>query len=103
MKRPLVAVVSCYTIGLLLGEAFQPPLMALFVVAFVVLVLVLALEKIRPFLIWPLLLLAGWINLTSRITIMSEEDLRALDRQRRHHCHSAGDFDRNAAPENRRA
>jgi hypothetical protein len=78
MKRPLVAVVSCYTIGLLLGGAFQPPLTALLIVAFVVLVLALALEKFRPFLIWPLLALAGWINLASRIAIVSPDDLRTL-------------------------
>ena len=32
MKRPLVAVVSCYAIGLLLGGIFQLPLVALFAV-----------------------------------------------------------------------
>jgi ComEC/Rec2-related protein len=78
MKRPLVAVVSCYTIGLLLGGAFQPPLTALFATAFVLLALVLVLEKFRPFLIWPLLALAGWANIASRTAIVSPHDLRAL-------------------------
>jgi hypothetical protein len=78
MKRPLVAVVSCYTIGLLLGEAFQPPLTALFTLSFCVLVLVLVLKKLRPFLIWPLLALAGWANLANRTAIVSPDDLRAL-------------------------
>jgi competence protein ComEC len=78
MKRPLVAVVSCYTIGLLLGEAFQPPLIALFVISFFVLVLVLASGKVRPNFIWPLLALAGWTNLASRIAVVSPNDLRAL-------------------------
>jgi len=40
MKRPLVAVVSCYTIGLLLGEAFQPPLTAFFAISFFILALI---------------------------------------------------------------
>jgi competence protein ComEC len=78
MKRPLVAVVSCYTIGLLLGEAFQPPLTALFATAFVLLAPVLVLEKFRPFLIWPLLALAGWTNIASRTAVVSPNDLRAL-------------------------
>ena len=39
MKRPFVAVVSCYAIGLLLAGIFRPPLVALFGTAFVVLVL----------------------------------------------------------------
>ena len=89
MKRPLVAVVSCYTTGLLLGEVFQPPLTALFAVSFIVLALaclaeafvrrrVPVLEKIRPFLIWSLLALAGWINLASRTAVVSPDDLRTL-------------------------
>jgi ComEC/Rec2-related protein len=78
MKRPLVAVVSGYAIGLLLAEIFQPPLVALFGIAFVVLVLVLVLEKLRPLLIWPLLALVGWTNLASRTAVVSPNDLRAL-------------------------
>jgi len=78
MKRPLVGVVSCYAVGLLLGEAVQPPLAALFFAAFVLLALVLVLEKFRSFLIWPLLALAAWVNLASRIAVVSPNDLRAL-------------------------
>jgi ComEC/Rec2-related protein len=78
MKRPLVAVVSCYTIGLLLGEAFQPPLTAFFAISFFILALILALKKFRPFLIWPLLALVGWTNFTSRTAVVSSNDLRAL-------------------------
>ena len=47
MKRPLVAVVSCYTVGLLLGEVFQPPLMALFAVSFIVLALAGLVSEIK--------------------------------------------------------
>jgi competence protein ComEC len=89
MKRPLVAVVSCYTIGLLLGAAFPLPLTALFATAFVLLAFacfaatftrrrVLVFEKSRPFLIWPLLALAGWANLTSRTAVVSPNDLLTL-------------------------
>ena len=100
MKRPLVAVVSCYVAGLLLAEIFQPPLAALFAASFLVLVLVLVLEKFRPLLIWPLLALAGWTNLAFHTAVISPNDLRDLDRQRSRHRHRARNFGRNAAPQN---
>jgi hypothetical protein len=78
MKRPLVAVISCYVIGLLLAALFQLPLAVLFAASFLVLVLVLVLEKFRSWLIWPLLALVGWTNLASRTAVLSPYDLRAL-------------------------
>ena len=89
MKRPFIAVVSCYAIGLLLAGIFRPPLVALFGIAFVILVLacraeasarrrVLVLEKLRPLLIWLLIAFVGWTNLASRTAIVSPNDLRAL-------------------------
>ncbi len=82
MKRPLVAVVSCYVVGLLIAAFFQPPMAVLLAVLFgaslLVLVLVLVLEKLRPWLIWPLLALVGWTNLASRTAVLSPNDLRAL-------------------------
>ncbi len=78
MKRPLVAVASCYAAGLLIGEIFQPPPAALFAVAFLFLVLVLVLEKFRRFLIWPLLALVGWTNLILHTAVTSPNDLRTI-------------------------
>ena len=89
MKRPLTAVVLCYVIGLLLARIFQPPLIALFGITFAVLILAcrleafarrrgLILEKLRPLLIWPLLVLVGWTNLVNRTAIISPNDLRTL-------------------------
>ena len=78
MKRPLTAIVSCYVIGLLLAQFFQPSLIALFGITFVVLFLVLVLEKLRSFLIWPLLVLVGWTNYVSRTATLSPNDLRTL-------------------------
>ncbi len=78
MRRPLVSVVSCYTVGLLLAEIFHPPLGVLFAITFVVLVLGFALEKFRPWLIWLLIALIGWTNLADRTTVISPHDLRAL-------------------------
>ena len=78
MKRPFVAVVSGYATGLLLAGIFQPPPVALFVIAFAVLAPALVLKKFRPWLIWPLLALVGWTNLASRTDVVSPNDLRAL-------------------------
>ena len=78
MKRPLVAVVSCYAAGLLLAGIFQLPLAALFAATSLVLILALVHAKRRRWLIWPLLALAGWTNLASRTTVVSPGDLRVL-------------------------
>src|ERR1019366_3341351 len=78
MNRPLVAVVFAYAAGLLLAQLFQPPLAVLFALSFFLLVLVLALEKLRPFLVWPLLALAGWTNFAAHIAVISPDDLRTL-------------------------
>ena len=78
MKYPLVAVVACYAAGLLLADFFRPPLAALFAVSFFILVLALTFEKLRPFLIWPLLALVGWTNLTIHNAAISPNDLRTL-------------------------
>ena len=78
MKRPFVVVVSFYSIGLLLAEIFRPPLIALFVASFLLLVLVLAVAKWRPFLLCALLVLTGWTNLVFRTAVVSSNDLRLL-------------------------
>jgi competence protein ComEC len=78
MKHPLLAVVSCYATGLLLAEISQPPLAALFISAFITLAPALILPRFRPFLIWPLLALAGWTNLIVHTAVISPNDLRAL-------------------------
>ena len=77
MKRPLVSVVIVYAAGLLLGEIFQPPLLALFATSFGLLALVLFLKKLRLFLLWPLLTLTGWTNLAVHTAVISPNDLRA--------------------------
>jgi competence protein ComEC len=78
MKRPLVAVASCYAAGLLIGEMSQPPLAVLLAVSFGVLTLIVALKTLRQYLIWPLLALAGWTNLTLHTAVISPNDLRAV-------------------------
>jgi len=78
MKRPLVAVVLCYAVGLLLAEIFRLPLSALFAITFVILAFALVVGKLRPWLIWLLIALVGWTNLVSRTAIVSPNDLRSL-------------------------
>lgn len=78
MKRPLVPVALCYAGGLLLAEVFQPRLSALFAAAFLVLATALLLPVWRGWLLWPLLVLVGWINLVSRTAILSPQDLRVV-------------------------
>lgn len=77
MKSPLVAVISCYTAGLLLAEISQPSPPALFISAFSLLALTLLFRKIRPLLVWPLLALVGWTNLIFHTAVISPNDLRA--------------------------
>jgi competence protein ComEC len=78
VKRPLVSVVSWYVVGLLLAELFQLSLGVLFAVSLFTLVLVLILGKLRPWLIWPLIAVAGWTNLATRTAVVSPNDLRRL-------------------------
>jgi len=78
MKRPLVAVVSCYVVGLLFAETFRLPLAGLFAAAFGLLALALFLPRFRPWLICALIAFAGWANLASRTAVVSPADLRTL-------------------------
>jgi competence protein ComEC len=78
MKRPLGIAVAFYAAGLLLAGVFQPPVAALFLISFVVLILALVLEKFRPVLICLLLVLAGWTNLVIHTAIISPNDLRSI-------------------------
>ena len=81
MNRPLIAVLVCYAVGLLFGQLCQPPpgvLPLLFAVSFLVLAPAIAFQKLRCFLIWPLLMLVGWTNLVLHTAVISPNDLRSL-------------------------
>lgn len=78
MKRPLLPVALCYVVGLLLAEAWQPPLAVLFTGAFALLLPALVLSRARPILFWPLLVLVGWTNLVTRTAVLSPHDLRLV-------------------------
>ncbi|MEO6035691.1 MAG: ComEC/Rec2 family competence protein, partial [Verrucomicrobiota bacterium] len=74
MNRPLITVALLYSGGLLLGNRFYFPLPWLFGAAFVL--LVAALFFVRDFLLLAVIVLTGWINLSSRTEIISPMDLR---------------------------
>jgi hypothetical protein len=76
MNRPLVSVVLAYAAGLLLAQLYQPPLAWLFAAAILFLLLALAVKHLRTSLIWPLLALAGWVNLEARTAVISPADLQ---------------------------
>jgi len=78
MNRPLVSVVVAYGAGLLLAQIFQPPPAELLAGAAAVLIAALISTKLRSFLIWPLLLLAGWTNFICQTAVVSPNDLRTL-------------------------
>ena len=78
MKRPFVAVVSCYAAGILLGALFQPPLPALFAASFAVLILCFTAKKFQPVATCVLLALLGWTNLVLHTAVIAPDDLRLL-------------------------
>jgi ComEC/Rec2-related protein len=78
MNRPLVSVVIAYAAGLLLGQIFQPPIVALLAVTAAVLLAAIFSTKLRPFLLWPLLALVGWTNFLCHTAVISPNDLRTL-------------------------
>ena len=77
MKRPLGLVTLSYGGGLVLGEFFQPSLAVLFPLSLGLAGTALGSTRLRPYLIWPLLVLAGWINLVRHTVVVSPRDLRA--------------------------
>ena len=78
MNRPLVVVLSGYAAGLLFCQFFEPTLVTMLAVSFGVLVPAILFEKLRPWLLWPLLALAGCTNLVFHTAILAPDDLRLL-------------------------
>jgi competence protein ComEC len=78
MKRPLVPVACAYAVGLLAAEFLPVRLGILFACSFALLLLAFASSSRRVVLLWPLLILIGWTNLTSRTAVVSPADLRTV-------------------------
>ncbi len=80
MKRPLVPVALVYVAGILLSRfcPFEAPLWWLLALGGALGVMAMARGSLRPWLLWPLLLVAGWANLTSRTAVLTPLDLREV-------------------------
>ncbi|HEX2972179.1 MAG TPA: hypothetical protein VHP11_07590, partial [Tepidisphaeraceae bacterium] len=78
MKRPMVKVALVYAGGLLLAEWVAPPLGLLFVFGLSLTAAAITWPAGRRWLMWPLILLTGWINLLQHTAILSPVDLRLL-------------------------
>src|SRR6188768_2210345 len=78
MKRPLLPVALCYVGGLLLANTVPLPLFSLFAACFGSPLVATLFARTRNFLLWPLLILVGWTNLTHRTAILSPYDLRLV-------------------------
>src|ERR1022692_3003442 len=76
MKRPLGMVALLYGGGLLLAEFFPSPLLPLFSFSFGLALVAICVSSARKFLIWPLIVCAGWTNLVWHTAIVSPDDLR---------------------------
>src|SRR4026207_2178795 len=80
MKQPLVAVALCYGAGVILGHFIEAPLLAAFVVAIATGLAAFVFGPARPWLLPLLLLLFGWLNMSTRDAIISPVDLRNIIR-----------------------
>jgi hypothetical protein len=76
MNRPLVSVVLAYAAGLLLAQFYSAPPTALLALSGLMLVVILIFRKLSPYLLWPLLALAGWSNLAMHTAVIAPDDLR---------------------------
>jgi competence protein ComEC len=82
VKQPLVAIALLYGAGVVLGYLLEAPLAAAFLTAFVLTLLALSVNQWRVWLLPAILLLFGWLNMTTRTALVSPYDLRSLLDQR---------------------
>src|SRR5689334_13533944 len=78
MKRPLVPIALLLAGGILLGDHFVLSLPILIVAASTLSLVALGWSLARPFILYPLIFLAGWIAILASSVIISPYDLRAL-------------------------
>jgi competence protein ComEC len=78
MRQPLVRVALLYGGGVLLGDFYQPPPPWLLASTLLLCLTALCLGRLRPGLIPPLALMAGWTGLVCHTSILSPLDLRAF-------------------------
>jgi competence protein ComEC len=78
MKRPLVPIALLFAGGILLGDHFVLRFPVLLCSAFALFVLALVWSACRRFVLYPLILLAGWIAMLVSSVSISPHDLRTL-------------------------
>jgi ComEC/Rec2-related protein len=78
LKRPLLKVGLLFVAGILLGDWIALPLQLLVGIAFSVAALAVTWSRARIFLLYPLVILAGWTNQTFHTASLSPNDLRAI-------------------------
>ncbi len=78
MNKPLASVVLVYAAGLLWGQCSPPPISWLFAGTFAALAIAFIFERLRPSLLWALILCTGCINLAIHTRQISPADLRTI-------------------------
>ncbi len=81
MKRPLLIPGLLYVAGILLGRLLSVPLLPLLAASLTLAIAALSWSRLRPWLLYALVLLAGWTNFTRHITVLSPHDLRNVLRE----------------------
>ncbi len=77
-QQPFVPVALAYAAGVLLGWCWALPLAGLFLMAGAFCGAALLLPKWRGALLWPLLVMTGWVNMAGHDATVSPWDLRVL-------------------------
>jgi len=76
LRHPLVPVALAYVAGILLGWRWPLPLAGLFAVGLFLAGLAVAVPGWRGWLLWPLLVGTGWVNMVRHDAVVSAWDLR---------------------------
>src|SRR5262245_432856 len=78
MRWPLLIVAVCFALGILTAEAVMFPVNYLLIAALTLVILSIPFARVRLFLFWPALVLAGAANFTVRTAIIAPDDLRRI-------------------------
>jgi competence protein ComEC len=81
LKRPLLQIGLLYVVGILLGHSLSPSLNLLFGVSIGLAAAAIAWSQARAFLLYPLLITAGWTNQVFHTATLSPYDLRTIIRE----------------------
>ena len=77
-RRPLVSIALIYAAGLLAGRFLPAPFWPLLGISLLLAVLAIAISKIRPATLWPLVFCVGWAAFSLSTSALSPFDLRNI-------------------------